>query len=67
MEKRRLYNQRVIEMDGSFGPLVFTPYDGVNQETELLMKILSVKGPKSGEQKNLEYDFVTNWIRSRNF
>ena len=34
-EKKRMYNQRVIEIEhGSFSPLVFTPYGGTGREAE---------------------------------
>ena len=62
-EKKRLYNQRVIEMEhGSFSPLVFTPYGGASRETELVIKTLSAK---VACKRNLEYSTVTNWIRSK--
>ena len=52
-EKKRLYSQRVIEMEHeSFSSLVFTPYGGASRETELVFKTLCAKVPS---KRNLEY------------
>ena len=43
-EKKRHYNQRIIEVEhGSFSPLVFTPYGGSGREAERFLAELAHK------------------------
>ena len=62
-EKKRMYNQRVIEIEhGSFSPLVFTPYGGTGKEDDRFMKEL-VK--KLAERKNITYNTIIHLLRSK--
>ena len=52
-EKKRQYNQRVIEIEpGSFTPLLLTPYGGGAREAERFIAELAAKNVK---KKKLEY------------
>lgn len=60
-EKKRQYNQRVIQIEhGSFTPLVFTPYGGNGREAERFITELAVKVAK---KKSLEYSTIIHWLR----
>ena len=62
-EKKRTYNQRVIEIEhGSFSPLVFTPYGGTGREAERFMTELA---QKLAERKNMTYNTIIHWLRSK--
>ena len=62
-EKKRRYNQRVIQIEhGTFSPLIFTPYGGVSRETEHFIKTLSAK---LSEKRDVPYSTVINWMRSK--
>ena len=62
-EKKRKYNQRVIQLEhGTFSPLIFTPYGGVSRETEHFIKTLSAK---LTEKRDVPYSIVINWMRSK--
>ena len=62
-EKKRKYNQRVIQLEhGTFSPLVFTPYGGLGREAENVVKILSAK---LAEKRDIPYSTVVNWLRSK--
>ena len=62
-EKKRKYNQRVIQLEhGTFSPLIFTPYGGVSWETEHFIKTLSAK---LTEKRDMPYSIVINWMRSK--
>ena len=62
-EKKRMYNQRVIEIEhGSFSPLVFTPYGGTGREAERFMTELA---QKLAERKNMTYNTIIHWLRSK--
>ena len=57
-EKKRHYNQRVIDVEhGSFTPLVFTPYGGTGREAEKALKI--------AEKCDIEYNIVIQWLRTK--
>ena len=52
-EKKRHYNQRIIEVEhGSFSPLVFTPYGGSGREAECFLAELA---HKVSENKHMSY------------
>ena len=60
-EKKRLYNQQMIEMEhGSYQ--FCTPYGGASWETESVIQTLSAKVASKG---NLEYSDATNWLWSK--
>ena len=61
-EKRRHYNQRVIEVEhGSFSPLVFSPYGGNGREAErFLTELVQTKSHK----KQMDYSTVIHWLRA---
>ena len=62
-EKKRVYNQRVIEIEhGSFSPLVFTPYGGTGREAERFMTEVA---QKLAERKNMTYNTIIHWLRSK--
>ena len=62
-EKKRSYNERVIEVEhGSFTPLIFTPYGGCSRETE---KVINVLATGIAEKRDLSTSIVTNWIRTK--
>ena len=64
-EKKRQYNQRVIEVEhGSFTPLIFTPYGGNGREAEQFIPELALK---LSEKKQLEYSMVMHWLRAKLF
>ena len=61
--KKRAYGQRVIEVEqGSFSPLIFTPYGGTSRETEHFITTLS---SKISEKRNVAHSVVTNWPRTK--
>ena len=60
-EKKRQYNQRVIEIEhGSFTPLLLTPYGGGAREAERFIAELAAKIVK---KKKLEYSSIMHWLR----
>ena len=62
-EKKRQYNQRVIEVEhGSFTPLIFTPYGGNGREAERFIVELALK---LSEKKQLQYSIVMHWLRAK--
>ena len=62
-EKKRSYNQRVIQIEhGSFTPVVLSAYGGTGRETHYFIKTLVEKlAKKSG----IEQSVVTNYIRTK--
>ena len=61
--KKPAYGQRVIEVEqGSFSPLIFTPYGGTSRETEHFITTLS---SKISEKRNVAHSVVTNWLRTK--
>ena len=62
-EKKRSYNQRVIQIEhGSFTPVVLSAYGGTGRETHHFIKTLVEKlAKKSG----IEQSVVTNYIRTK--
>ena len=62
-EKKRMYNQRVIEIEhGSFRPLVFTPYGETGREAE---RFTTEQAQKLAERKNMTYNTIILWLRSK--
>ena len=62
-EKKREYNQRVIQLEhGTFSPLVFTPYGGSSRETEHVIRTLCAK---VAAKRDLPYGTVVNWLRTK--
>ena len=62
-EKKRTYNQHVIEIEhGSFSPLVFTPYGGTGREAE---RFMTEQAQKLAERKNMTYNTIMHWLRSK--
>ena len=56
-DKKRHYNQRIIEVEhGSFSPLVFSPYGGNGREAERSLTELAQK-------KQMGYSIVIHWLR----
>lgn len=62
-EKKRQYNQRVIEVEhGSFTPLIFTPSGRNGREAERFIAELALK---LSEKKQLECSMVMHWLRAK--
>lgn len=62
-EKKRKYNQRVIEIEhGSFTPLVFSSHGGCSRETERFIKELSLK---LARRQGTEEGVVMSWLRTK--
>ena len=63
MEKKRAYNERVIQVEkGSFTPVVFSTVGGMGPEAERFHKRLAVL---IAEKRNETYSHVVNYIRTR--
>ena len=61
-EKKRKYNQRIIEVEhGSFTPLVFSAFGGMGHECDRFYKELATK---MSEKQDLPLSVVTNYIRT---
>ena len=57
-EKKRHYNQRVIDVEhGSFTPLVFTPYGGTGREADRSLCELALK---IAEKRDIDYTSLYN-------
>ena len=62
-EKKRAYNQRVIQLEhGTFSPLVFSAYGGSGRETEHVIRTLC---SKIARKRKLQCSLVTNWLRTK--
>jgi len=62
-EKKRHYNKRIIEVDqGSFSPLVLTPYGGSRRDAE---RFLAELAHKVSEKKYMSYGTVIGWLRTK--
>ena len=62
-EKKRAYNERVIQVEkGSFTPVVFSTVGGMGPEAERFHKGLAVL---IAEKRNETYSHVVNYIRTR--
>ena len=62
-EKKRHYNQRIIEVEhGSFSPLVLTPYGESGREAE---RFLAELAHKVYEKKYMSCGTVTGWLRAK--
>ena len=63
MEKKRTYNERIIEVEkGSFTPIVVSTFGGMGQEAEKFHKRLA---QLISEKRNEPYSCVVNYIRTR--
>ena len=63
MEKKRQYNERVLDIDhGSFTLLVFSIYGGMARESSTFYNRLA---EKIAEKRELHESIVTNWIRTK--
>ena len=61
--KKRMYNQRVIEVEhGSFSPIVLSAYGGFGRETERLISHLV---GKIAEKKDVPSSTIANYIRAK--
>ena len=62
-EKKRHYNQRVIDVEhGSFTPLVFTPYGGTGREADRFLCELALK---IAEKRDIDYNIVIQWLHTK--
>ena len=62
-EKKRAYNQRVLEVEnGTFTPLVFSVFGGMGEECKMFFKRLS---SMLSEKRNEDLASVTTWVRTR--
>ena len=62
-EKKKVYNQRVIEIEhGSFTPLVFTSNGGMGRECQHFLTTLA---DKIAQKKHQQYSEVINWLRTK--
>ena len=62
-EKKRAYNNRVVEVEhGSFTPIVLTPYGGCSRETE---KFFSTLASKIAKKRDLIESAVIHWLRTK--
>ena len=62
-EKRRQYNQRVLQIEhGSFTPLVFSIYGGMSPECSRFYSRLSLL---LSEKRNEQQSLTTSWVRCR--
>ena len=62
-EKKRKYNARVVEVEnGSFTPLVFTPYGGCSRETNTFLSKLS---EKLANKHSYEESDAMSWLRTK--
>ena len=62
-EKRRMYDQRIRQVDGaSFCPLVFAATGGAAPAATVFLKRLACK---LAEHRDLPYSLVINWLRCR--
>jgi hypothetical protein len=61
-EKKRAYNQRVVEVEhGSFMPLVFSALGGMSKECERFYKQLAMK---LSEKQDTPFSVVMNYVRT---
>ncbi|XP_028417275.1 uncharacterized protein LOC114541674 [Dendronephthya gigantea] len=62
-EKKRHYNQRIVEVEhGSFTPVVFSAFGGCGRETQ---HFLSFLGAKLADKKNHSTSMVVSWLRRK--
>ena len=62
-EKRRAYNQRVLQIEhGSFTPLVFSIFGGMSPECNRFYSRLSLL---LSEKRNENQSLTTSWVRCR--
>ena len=62
-EKKRHYNQRIVQVEhGSFTPVVFSAFGGCGRETH---HFLSSLAEKLATKKNFNPSVTTNWLRRK--
>ena len=62
-EKKRHYNQRVIQVEhGSFTPIVFSAFGGCGRETQHFLTTLA---DKIASKRHLRLSVVMSWLRKR--
>ena len=61
-EKKRHYNDKVFEVNGSFTPIVFSIYGGMAREI-LYYRLADM----IAENKNLKLPIVTYWLRTKQY
>ena len=62
-EKKRHYNQRIVQVEhGSFTPVVFSAFGGCGRETH---HFLSSLAEKLATKKNFNPSVATNWLRRK--
>jgi hypothetical protein len=62
-EKKRQYNQRIVEVEhGSFTPVVFSAFGGCGRETQHFLSFLA---EKLAIKKNFEPSVVLSWLRRK--
>ena len=62
-EKKRQYNERIINVDrGSFTPLVFTTNGGTGRECEQFVKALALQW---SDKKDERYSMTLNYVRTK--
>ena len=63
MEKKRKYNERIIEVEhATFTPLIFGTNGGMGVECQIFIKHLA---EKLSQKQSTEYDQVMTWLRTR--
>ena len=62
-EKKRLYNERIIQVEkGSFSPIVLSTFGGMGEEANRFHNRLA---QLISEKRNEEYSHVVNYVRTR--
>ena len=62
-EKKRCYNNRIIQVDkGSFTPLIFSTNGGMGIETQHFLKALATH---ISDKKDERYSLTMNWLRTK--
>ena len=61
-EKKRHYNQRCMDQNATFTPLVFGTNGGVGKECSMFLKTLA---EKLSEKRNEDYNITMNWLRTK--
>ena len=62
-EKKRCYNQRIIEVEhATFSPIVMTPYGGQGREAE---KVITELAHKLSLKKDIQESQVLHWLRTK--
>ena len=62
-EKKRLYNERIINVDhGSFSPLVFTAMGGMSRECS---RFYSQAAERLSEKRNVSKSIISCWLKTK--